>query len=150
MPMSWSWAFSSSSWLYEINSSTLPFQISKIKLMFSTLLPLPQSIISTTCLVTLALCLSPFSSGGRRNVLPIRSLGSKLGIGLDPDGFSSPLDLMKTVGAFCFGYKPSGDPSGDPEEVISSEGSEDVETSTPCGASLWLGVEDFLGLTALL
>ena len=44
-----------------------------------------------------SLCLSPFSSGGRRNVLPIRSLGSKVGIGLDPDGFSSSLDLMKTV-----------------------------------------------------
>ena len=37
-----------------------------------------------------------------------------------------------------------------PEEIISSEGSEDTETSPPCGASLWLGVEDFLGLTALL
>ena len=38
----------------------------------------------------------------------------------------------------------------DPEEILSSEGSEDVETSPQCGASLWLGVEDFLGLTALL
>ena len=57
---------------------------------------------------------------------------------------------MKTVGAFCFGEEPSGSPSGDPEEILSSEGSEDVETSPPCGASLWLGVEDFLGLTALL
>ena len=56
---------------------------------------------------------------------------------------------MKTVGAFCFGEEPSGDPSGDPEEILSSEGSEDAETSPPCGASLWLGVEDFLGLTAL-
>ena len=33
-------------------------------------------------------------------------------------------------------------PSGDPEEILSSEGSEDAETSPPCGASLWLGVED--------
>ena len=57
---------------------------------------------------------------------------------------------MKTVGAFCFYEDPSGDPSGDPEESLSSEGSEDAETSPPCGASLWLGVEDFLGLTALL
>ena len=69
---------------------------------------------------------------------------------MDPDGFSSSLDLMKTVGAFCSGKEPSGDPSGDPEEIVSSEGAEDAETSPPCGASLWLGVEDFLCLTALL
>ena len=78
------------------------------------------------------------------------SLGSKVGIGLDPDGFSSSLDLKKTVGAFCFGDKPSGYPIGDPEEILSSEGSEDAETSPLCGARLWLGVEDFLGLMALL
>ena len=29
-----------------------------------------------------------------------RSVGSKVGIGLDPDGFSSSLDLMKTAGVF--------------------------------------------------
>ena len=75
----------------------------------------------------------------------MRSLGSNVGIGLDPDGFSSSLDLMKTVGAFCSDEEPSGDPSGDPEEIFSSEESEDAETSPPCGASLWLGVEDFLG-----
>ena len=69
---------------------------------------------------------------------------------MDPDGFSSSLDLMKTVGAFCSGEEPSWDPSGDPEDILPSEGSEDVETSPPCGASLWLGVEDFLGLTALI
>ena len=69
---------------------------------------------------------------------------------MDPDGFSSSLDLMKTVAAFCSGEEPSGAPSGDPEEFLSSVGSEDAETSPPCGASLWLGVEDFLGLTALL
>ena len=69
---------------------------------------------------------------------------------MDPDGFSSSLNLMKSVGAFCSGEEPYGAPSGDPEEILSSEGSEDVETSPPCGASLWLGVEDFLGLTALL
>ena len=69
---------------------------------------------------------------------------------MDPDGFSSSLDLMKTVGAFCFGEEPTEAPSGDREEILSSEGSEDAETSPPCGASLWLGVEDFLGLTALL
>ena len=150
--MSWSWAFSkcSRSWLYEIISSTLPLPISKIKLMFSTLWPLSWSIISTTCLVTLAQCLSLFSSGGRRNVQPIKPLGSKVGIGLDPDGFSLSLDLMKTVGAFCFAEEPSGDLSGDPEKMLSSEESEDTETSPPCSASLWLGVEDFLGLTALL
>ena len=54
--------------LYEISSSTLPLPISKIKLMFSILWPLSWSIISTTCLVTLTLCLSPFSLGGSRNV----------------------------------------------------------------------------------
>ena len=68
---------------------------------------------------------------------------------MDPDGFSSSLDLMKTVGAFCFDEEHSGASSGDPEEILSSEGSEDAETSPPCGASLWLGVEDFLSLTAL-
>ena len=57
---------------------------------------------------------------------------------------------MKTVGVFCFNGEPSGDSSGDPEEILSSEGSEDAETSPPFGASLWLRVEDFLGLTALL
>ena len=68
---------------------------------------------------------------------------------MDPDGFSSSLDLMKTVEAFCSGDEPSGAPSVDPEEILSSEGSEDAETSPRCGANLWLGVEDFLGLTAL-
>ena len=48
---------------------------------------------------------------------------------------------MKTVGAFCAVKEPSGDPSGDPVEILSSEGPEDAETSSPCGASLWLGVE---------
>ena len=57
---------------------------------------------------------------------------------------------MKAVGTFCVGEEPSGDPGGDPEGILSSEGSEDAETSPPCGASLWLGGEDFLGLTALL
>ena len=69
---------------------------------------------------------------------------------MDPDGFSSSLDLMKIVGDFCYGNEPSGDPSGDPVEILSSEGSEDAETSPPCGASLWLGVEDFWGQTSLL
>ena len=57
---------------------------------------------------------------------------------------------MKTVGVLCFGEEPTEVPSGDPEVILSSDGPEDVETSPPCGASLWLGVEDFLGLTALL
>ena len=69
---------------------------------------------------------------------------------MDQDGFTSSLDLMKTVGAFWSGEEPSGAPSDDAEVILSSEGSEDAETSPPCGASLWLGVEDFLGLTALL
>ena len=50
---------------------------------------------------------------------------------------------MKTVGVFCFGEEPSEGPSGDLDESLSSQGSEDVETSPPCCASLWLGVEDF-------
>ena len=49
-----------------------------------------------------------------------------------------------------FAEEPSEGPSGDPEVILSSEGPEDVETCPPCGASLWLGVEDFLGLTTLL
>ena len=92
----------------------------------------------------------PILSGGSKKVLPMRSLGSNVSIGLDPDGFSSSLDVMKIVGALWSGEETSGDPSGDPEEILSSEGSEDAETSPPCGTSLWLGVEDFLGLTALL
>ena len=48
---------------------------------------------------------------------------------MDPDGFFSSLDLMKTVGVFCFDGEPSGDPSDAPEEILSSEGSEDAETS---------------------
>ena len=73
----------------------------------------------------------------------MRSSGSKVDIGLDPDGFSSSLDLMKTVGVFCFGEEPSEYSSGDPEEILSSEGLEDAETSPPCAASPWLGVEEF-------
>ena len=57
---------------------------------------------------------------------------------------------MATVGACCSGEEPSVSPSGDPKEIISSEGSEDAETSPPCRASLWLGVEDFLGPRAPL
>ena len=73
----------------------------------------------------------------------MRSSGSIVGIGLDPDGFSSSLDLMKTVGVFCFGEGPSEGPSGYPVEILSSEWSEDAKASPPCGASLWLGVEAF-------
>ena len=67
----------------------------------------------------------------------MRSSGSKVGIGLDPDGFSSSLDLMKTAGIFCFSEDPCEVTIGDPDEILSSEGSEDMETSPPCGASLW-------------
>ena len=52
---------------------------------------------------------------------------------MDPDGFSSSLDLMKTVGALCFGEEPSGAPRCDPEEILSSEWLEHAETSPPCG-----------------
>ena len=46
-------------------------------------------------------------------------MGSTVGIGLDPDGFSSSLDLMKTVGVFSFGEEPSEGPNGVPEEILS-------------------------------
>ena len=92
---------------------------------------------------SLHLWTSPFSSGGKRNVLPIRSAVSKVGIGLDLDGFSSSLDLMKSVGVFCFGEESSEGPSGDPEEILSSEGSEDVETSMWCKPMV--GSRRFLG-----
>ena len=49
----------------------------------------------------------------------MRSSGSKVCTGLDPDGFSSLLDLMKTVGVLSFGEDPSEGPSGDPEEILS-------------------------------
>ena len=45
---------------------------------------------------------------------------------MDPDGFSSSLDLIKTVGVFCFSEETSEGPSNDPEVILSSEGSEDV------------------------
>ena len=77
-------------------------------------------MIFTTFLVPWLYASPHFYSGGKRNVCPMRPSGSKVGIGLDPDGFSY---LMMTC---------------DPEEILSSEGSEDVETSPPCGASLWL------------
>ena len=80
-----------------INYSTFPLTISRIKLIFYLLWPFSWSRISATFLATLTLCLSPFSSGGKRNVFPMRPAGSKVGIGLDPDGFSLSLDLMKTV-----------------------------------------------------
>ena len=48
---------------------------------------------------------------------------------MDPDGFSSSLDLMKTVEALCSGEYSSRDPCGDPEDILSSELSEDAETS---------------------
>ena len=70
-----------------------------MKLIFGILLPSAASISSTTFLVTLALNLSPFSCGGRRNVLPIKLSGLNSGMGLIMDGpASSCLDLMKTVG----------------------------------------------------
>ena len=89
--------------------------MSRTKLLFYTLWPFPWSMISTTFLVTLSLCVSPFSSGGKRNVLPNRSAGSKVGISLDPDGFSSCLNLMKTIRVFCFGEEPSIGTIHDPE-----------------------------------
>ena len=116
--------------------------MSRIKLIFSILWPFSWSMISTTFLVTLSLCLSPFLQEAKK-CPPNEISGSKVGIGLDPDGFSSSLDLIMTVEVFCFSENPSEYPSGDPDEILSSEGSEHIETSPPCGASLWLGVVDF-------
>ena len=56
---------------------------------------------------------------------------------------SMPLPIFFRRQKFFFGEEPSEVPSGDPEVILSSEGSEDVETSPPCGASLLLGVEYF-------
>ena len=63
--------------------------------------------------------------------------------GLDQDGFSSSPDLMKTVRVLCFGEEAFEGPTGHPDEILPSEGSEDVETSPRSGASQALGVEDF-------
>ena len=52
----------------------------------------------------------------------MKSSGLKVGIGLDPDGFSSSLDLMKTVRVFCFGEEPSEGSSGDLEEIYLQKG----------------------------
>ena len=41
---------------------------------------------------------------------------------MDLDGFSSSLDLMKTVGAFCSNEEPSGAPSGDAEKFYPQKG----------------------------
>ena len=60
----------------------------------------------------------------------MRSSGSKVGIGLDPDGLSSSLDLMKTIGVFFCGY-----PTGDPDVFWASEEPVYEETSPPCGPS---------------
>ena len=79
----------------------------------------------------------------------MRSSGSKSGIGLEPDRLPSSLDLMKTVGVF-FGEEPSAGCTGDPGVFWTSEEQVDEEISPSCGSSLWLGLEDFWGLTALL
>ena len=111
-----------------------------MKLIFGILLPSAASISSTTFLVTLALNLSPFSCGGRRNVLPIKLSGSNSGMGLIMDGpASSCLDLMKTVGTLrvLVYLEPSEDPI-------------DVPDSPPSISSLWLGFDLTMGITALL
>ena len=84
-----------------------------MKLIFGILFPSAASISSTTFLVTLALSLSPFSCGGRRNVLPIKLLGTNSGMFLIMDGpASSCLDLMKIVGTLgvLVGLEPSEAP----------------------------------------
>ena len=81
-----------------------------MKLIFGILLPSAASISPTTCYVTLALSLSPFSCGGRRNVLPIILSGSNSGMSLIMDGpASSCLDLMNAVGIYgvLVGLEPS-------------------------------------------
>ena len=43
---------------------------------------------------------------------------------------------MRPAWAFWLGEEPSGTPSGDPEEILSSEESEDAETSPPSGDTI--------------
>ena len=74
----------------------------------------------------------------------MRYSGSIVGIDLDPDGFSSSLDLMKTVWVFCFREYPCEGPTGDPDEIYLQKGQKMWKRPPPpWGASLWLGVEDF-------
>ena len=58
----------------------------------------------------------------------MRSSWSKVCTFLDPDGSSSPLDLMKTVGVFQFDEYPSEGSTGDPGVLWSSEEPIDEET----------------------
>ena len=99
-----------------MRSSTLPWPISSLKLILGILLPSSLSFFHYF-FVTLALSLSPFSSGGHKNVLVIKLSGSNSGIGLTTDGLSSCLDLMKTVGTlgYFFDGAPSEDPDDDPD-----------------------------------
>ena len=57
---------------------------------------------------------------------------------------------MKTIGVITFNEVPSECPTVDPGVLWSSEEPVDEESSSPCGASLSLGVEDFWAQTTLL
>ena len=59
----------------------------------------------------------------------MRSSGSEVGISLDPDGLSSSLDLMKTVGVFTFCEELSECPTGDLGVLWSSQEPVDEETT---------------------
>ena len=50
----------------------------------------------------------------------MRSSGSIVGMGLDPDGVSSSLNLMNTVGVFAFSEEPSEGTTSDPDMVWST------------------------------
>ena len=99
-----------------MSSSTLPWPISSMKLIFEILLPSSLYISSTNIFVTLALSLSPFSCGSK-NVLPIKLSGSNSVIGLTTDGSSPCLVLMKTVRTFgdFFDGMPSEYPGHEPD-----------------------------------
>ena len=106
-----------------MSPSSLLWPIASMKLILGILLPSSLSISSTIFFVTLALSLSPFPSGGHKNVWPIN--GSYSGIGLTTDGSSSYPDLMKAVGTL-----------GDFLNGVLSEDPDDEPDSTPFVVSL--------------
>ena len=76
------------------------------------------------------LSLSPFTSGGSKNVLPTRLQWSNSDIGLDTD-----VDLTKIVGGPAFVWGPLGGSTGDPDGLDPCEVPADVLTSLPHDSS---------------
>ena len=73
---------------------------------------------------------------GPKNALPTRLSGSNSGMGLDTDGLTSYLDLMKIRGGSDLVWGTTVDPIGDPSGLDPSEEPDDVSTSPPCDSSL--------------